>query len=698
MIFRFTLNNTIEGSHPITDPDGWKEINLTLERDNEYHSLVEMVELPLIFYRSSDLVDGGYDYIRNVEDTQGLDTELEILIECSDDNGETFETFFTGLLEIETIKDISDAEAYKLECNIVRTGFWSKFFSRKSQKVNLSASESIDGDSLTQILDINLPLPSQTMRENAEHHLERTVGALTFPAANNYLQMDWDKVILSEPETKFNYFINMFGTSVPFELYQIKRAGTYVFNIQVHSYIDVLGVPSSAGTVIEYYLKINNNSEESFTTANATYGAFTISKSVFIATKSLNVGDLVYVYGKSKTGNVGNAMTVVGLQTESDFTGIPSPATFFEIVADTVYPSSQTDAFLLRDASEAILSKIISRNNVMFSNYLGDETPTACAANYAIMKGLHVRGYSMFDKPMFMSFDEWWDGANPIFNLGLGYETIAGVDYIRIEHKGHFFNETPSLTFNFVDKITRTYDKDKIYKSIEIGYEKWSAESMSGVDDPQTKHTYNTRFKIVGKDQTILSKFFAASLGIEQTRRNRVEQGKDWRLDEDIMIIELSRDSSPFTPAFDESYSNISNLLNSSARYNLGLTVARNFERWKPFFNGCLQTYVDSSPCEAYKFASGEGNYLTETTGLEACNEGTLAENQDICVTEDHYFKPGHYEFDIDLSWDEYKTIRDNREKAILVSNTSSNHVTCFIDKMVWNHFDLKAKFNVWIK
>src|SRR5688572_18011614 len=204
MLFRFTLTNDIEGAHVISDPDGWKEIKLKLERDKEFHSLVEIVELPLIFYRSSDLVDGGYDYITNIEQTQGIDALIEILIEVSVDQGTTYETFFEGLLELETVKDISDAVFYKLECNIVRNDFWTKFMNRKSQQVNLNAEESLDGESLNEISDINIALPSQQMRSLLDGYLQTTPFGFQIWTSSQYVQLDVDTFTLSEIETKYN--------------------------------------------------------------------------------------------------------------------------------------------------------------------------------------------------------------------------------------------------------------------------------------------------------------------------------------------------------------------------------------------------------------------------------------------------------------------------------------------------------------
>jgi len=44
-----------------------------------------------------------------------------------------------------------------------------------------------------------------------------------------------------------------------------------------------------------------------------------------------------------------------------------------------------------------------------------------------------MRGYTLAEKPFFTSFNEWWKGCNPIFNLGLTYEFQSGSSTDPIE-------------------------------------------------------------------------------------------------------------------------------------------------------------------------------------------------------------------------------------------------------------------------
>jgi hypothetical protein len=302
---------------------------------------------------------------------------------------------------------------------------------------------------------------------------------------------------------------------------------------------------------------------------------------------------------------------------------------YFIMVADTVYPDTNTDAFMIDEAAESIVSKYIGRDNSFYSDYLD-----TCAGNFSIMRGLHVRGYMMADKPFAMSFDDWWEGANPILNLGLGYEEIGGIEFIRVEEKAYFYDTTKSLNLDYVSGIVKTYDRKKIIKSISVGYKKWSAESASGIDDPQAKLTFATLFEQIGEELRIESEFIAASLAIEQTRRNRVELGKDWRLDEEVIIINVTDDSTPILPETDNDFDSVTNLLNSDTRYNTMLSAKRNLLRWGNVLVGCLQSNLSST----LKFVRGEGNYdLTSDYGSACSALGVLTsavrEGDDLSVT-----------------------------------------------------------------
>lgn len=275
---------------------------------------------------------------------------------------------------------------------------------------------------------------------------------------------------------------------------------------------------------------------------------------------------------------------------------------------------------------------------------------------------------------------------------------------IRVEEREQVFLEEMSVLISNIEEISRKYDTDKIYNKISIGYNQWKSEDISGIDDPQTKHIYSDRFQKVGQEINVLSDFIAASLAIETTRRQTIEKSTDYKFDNDTFIIAINPDDvSPdsYVPELDENFSSVLNLLNSDTRYNIRISVARNFLRWRKWFNGCLQSYLSSF----FRFVSGEGNFDMITTidqspdCLGEDNEGQpLSEKQDIDVTDTIVHTPFYYEFEIDMEWETYKTIRENRRNAIGISLTDFGHVPLFIDQLDYQVMGGKAKVTGWTK
>lgn len=734
-LFRVTLNNTIAGPLVIDEPGGWDNAVLKLERNEEYHSLVEFYDQPLLFYGQNGSFNGGYDYIKAIEFSQGPDAQINIRVEVSEDDGVTYGVMYDGLLDITSIKE---QDFYKLESGLIRNDFWQKFINRKGIPVDLSSTTDLDGGTRAAISSYTLSMPSQTIRKNHLSHLDLPI---IFPEESNtqYLQIDMDIVEIDEIKDKFTLPNTTTTTPTkPTWLFAITEDGSYTFDIRIEAswiYYTTSGVAplclinqvqhqEYSSSKVLFYIQFNDDAAIALTdTPTSAVPAARADVFTYTATVSLKVGDIIRIYGNMQAtlGTAENiwiyGLTGTGTVKYPDYTFIgvglpcvvstsydnaitisaPSGATtptYFGITADTTYVDTTAEAFTIGNAAKSILSKYIGQDSVLKSSgYIESQ----CGGYYAIAKGLNVRGYTLSEKPFSLSFDDFWAGINPVLCLGLGYTTVSGVDKIEIEKRESFYNTTRIVNLDHVNLIERGYDTKKIFKSIEIGYEKWSAESSDGIDDPQTKHIYRTRFKTIGEDTKILSKFIAASLAIEQTRRNTKTLGKDWRLDEDTMMIALKL-SDTTHPELSENFSSVTNLNNYTTRYNIRLTPARLLMTWRKFLNGCLNWYATN---DDFVFSKGEGNYdMTSTIAASGVCPGdgvSLSEKQDIDggFGQDFMFIPIEYTFEHPLSFDDYKLIRDNRKNAIGVSRTNTGHVPCFIMSLEYHITHGKAKFTV---
>lgn len=742
MIFRFSLSHSVLGSLVISEPDGWIATKLKLERHEEYHSLIEYFEGDFVFYGDNGSENGGIDFIRQVENTYGPDAELAITIEIAPDNI-SYQTIFIGQLDLWNIEEMPDNKA---QIPIIRNDFWAKFINRYDTPVDIQASESVDVEPVDVFDSINLRLTSQTILKR--YYGEWSNGeTVLIDAADGYLQLTPNNITLDEIETAFNLGF-AWNPEIPVWWMEADEAGVYTFNFQLclsNSRVFAAGMapadPRDQFGVLfnisdnfwNFYFRLNSDTAQIFTQTNVLFVGTALSsgyaKFTFSTVLELKVGDIITVYGEEVV-NIATKLAIWGTEGsifkntgDTEDTAIDNVTSeeipsFFDVRADTVFPSNNAESFLLHDVAGQVIDRITSVDQAFYSELLGsDQTiyrqypADGCQWKYALAKGLQIRRYSLIEKPFFQSFKQWWEGANPIFNLGLSYETVAGDEVIRVEEKRHFYDDSEvSVNLDFVRDIVRKYDESRIFKTVKIGYKKWQSEDISGIDDPQTKKTYATILKKAGRELSLESDFIAASLAIETTRRKTREKSADYKFDNDTFIIainpipvdvspETSPDVTDYEPELDENFDNITNLLNSETRYNLRLTPARNFLRWLDWASAGLQAYLSS----AFKFSSGEGNYDMTSDMIndsDGCVENRLelSEKQDIEVSADPFHLALLYEITCPLEWGDYVLIRDNRKKAIGISQTNDNHVKFFIKDLEYEVVEGRVTIQAWSK
>jgi hypothetical protein len=372
-----------------------------------------------------------------------------------------------------------------------------------------------------------------------------------------------------------------------------------------------------------------------------------------------------------------------GVFPNSGYPGVGTPNSYFNITADTIFPNTTTEAFHNHDVGKAIVDRITTPD-IFYCPFMGHTSYTSIAYDeigdafrYMLMKGLHLKGNSLADKKFFHSFMEWFNNNNAILNLGVGYKTIDGATKIVVDKKEAFYDSSsPSITLYDV-KLTRKYDQDCIYKSFNVGYKTAKTDTIAAADDPG-KASYANVFERIGKEETQQSDYIAASILVEEARRQSIERTKDYKLDDNTFIIAIKPeevDDDTFTPELNENFSSISNLINSDTRYNIRLWPVWNFIRWLNVFAIPMDKYLTTF----FRFVSGEGNYAAQAEMDPASeslltNETVISQSQNIAVNiaRERGIRLHSHELyeavNVPLSWNEYKTIIANKEKAIGLS------------------------------
>jgi hypothetical protein len=706
--FRFTLSNTTLGNQVISEPEGWADIKINLDRDMNYHSLIETFDVPLTFYGSGGGIDGGYNFIKAAL-ANGIDEEVIITVDVRYDSADAYSNLFYGTVDLSTQKEI---DFRKIQCAIIRDAIWAKFINRKETPVNLLSTTDVDGNPITAITSGNINLPSQTIRtiyradmtawtaqekDDIFYNFSYLVNPL-MDAPPLYGSIDLPEVSSDEIEDRYTYFAEIAGDI--YESIRFKYKATVEIDIQLVlssvPYSSAVMAGDQANSAIK--LRIYKNWGDDGLTGEL----IAIATRTDLGTNGVS-GRTVFTYQGLVSFEAGESLTYFfdrTVYTSQDLYLVYNDFyenSYIDIKADTLDEDSTTDMVQIGEAALSILRQITCYDNVMVSPYLLESS--YCGYEFILMLGAHVRGWSMTDKQIALSFDKWWNGANPIMNLGLGYEDSGSPSNstIFIGPKGDFYDATESLQLYGVNNIEVEFDQELLTKLVEVGFQKWDVEADVGSDDPQTRKTYRTRYKSLGKELKLISSFYAASAGIEETRRHRKETGKDYRLDEEVFII-ATMNNAGLVEVFNGSPNGVTGLLNSETRYNIRLTPARMLQAWLNFLSGQL---YEAYPAEKFYYSRGEGNTEMEWDGDDLCAVGTLSENQDLPLEEEYLFQPIIYRFTHPLTWDEYTTIRDNRKKAVGINyydhDGVQQHVTLYVKKLAWHINRAVVEFEGWL-
>lgn len=686
------------GQQIVTNPAGWKDITLSLERHEEYHTLIEHFKGNFMWYGSA------FETLRTIRNSFGPSTVIGVRFEISFEEG-VWETLYTGTIRLIQMEELSVGDQeYKIVAPVIRDDFWSKFINQIKKPVDLLSTGAVGGGTVTVVPKTIVKMRSQLLlkqiradRDSATPFFGATYTGNTtkyfIPALSaNQLNDDVgeffgieDQVSNNLPTTDRLFFLKLNSRST----------GDWVFSNEMRMKITV-GAPQLFDTISADIFIVRRKIETGVLDIHTTvFLPYTVLTNVPYDSGWLNFGALQPSFNPTFTDCSAGDEFYFYIRVTSNLEAWGSTNRVHFDVASTnrlyaqtnsSFPDSSTDAFLIKDAADNILRKYTSNNSPLVSTKFSNATFN----RNAIFRGKHNRGYDFATKEISMSFDEWWKGADPMFNLCLGYTKVLGEDKIYIEDKAYAFNPTVIVNFPDCRNIVRRFDAERFINSVEIGYQKWSAESSSGIDDPQTKQTRNVQAATFGEDLKILSSFITAGLAIERSRRNKLEFGKDDRLDEDMMLVSVIPDGSNWQLEFAENFASITGILNSSARANLRHTVMRVFKRWRNLFNydGLL-----------YMFGRGEGNNLAQTRLRPTDYEATT--NPDELINErsnysstgsprlwyPYLVEVGNYE----MSWETYKLLNENKNNAVGISRGSTGFIPCYLLDLDYSVFKSKA-------
>lgn len=448
MRFRFTLSHEVLGSLEISEPDAWKSAVLKLERHEEFHSLIEYFDGSFIFYGDNGIVNGGINFIKEVELLDGVDATILIDIDVTFDDV-SFSNVFNGQFKL---ADLEEMPNNKMRLPIIRDDFWSKFISRLDTPVNLQSFLDLDDENVTVAEQVILELSSQKIKQiHSSNFIEGLfIDDNDTDYLDQYIQINPDNTILDEIEVKYT-LPNAVNSELPAWVFEMTYAGEYIFDLRIEASQSAIITPAdNLNGYVEMFIKINEDAPIQFVQTDfGGGGGHESTVFSYSATHNLNSGDIVRIYGLGILAITGAFRVYIWGQENSAIEGFalfaderPSGAiipTYFSIVAHTIFPQTRNEGFLVHDVAAAITDRTIGQTDTFYSELLGSQYTRArqylqdgCAWKYGIIKGLQLRQYNLTEKPFFQSFNQWWRGINPILNLSLSYETVQIPEIIDV--------------------------------------------------------------------------------------------------------------------------------------------------------------------------------------------------------------------------------------------------------------------------
>lgn len=783
MRLRYTFNNSIEGEHVATySPKGWQETEIVFKRHEKYDGIFKDYTIKADFFCGA-----GKEYLDNIYDTQGFESEVSILIEIDCDDSDNFQTLYEGEVMMKTYEKIQAAPEYT-RVNLTQAGISQTILNRLDVKVDLAATQTMDGTALTSfdfgLYEIELhskiitevgryefasealpdpgsppefiPIPAGWTLEGYDndeavsilydsgsedrtltHSFSQTIipevpiineiegysGSAsslqrdnTYPATDAQFQSDSLAIVgndgISEDVTIDGKL--KFGVRVDFDWitgnageYQVSASLIPKLYIQVGSTITLLETKPEVSGI---------NIIDALTSPVATISVieFTELTFEFSHNATVNEGDVIRVYLKFDSVRVAERPELIGQSYDVDMLMYclfnreysDTESSYIKITKLSEAPASTGQGAAIFETGAKISQVISDSTDAFRSNFFGrkNSQPYAydsngCGSFMAFMDGFGVRGFPIADRPLRMSMNQYFEGLNPIWNLGLGVYKDGSNYYLVVEPKEFFYTNETILTFSYVTNLLSRFEEKYIYNQVKIGYSEWEKEGTNGLDEYNSKREYALKIKKAGNSLDRISDFIAGAYALELTRRKNYVDflTEDTNFDNKIFPICLNRSvdgsgnpSMLNVPEKDENFSNIDNILSPETAYNLRIAPERNVRN---FFNVIGTSVIKmNATLKDIKFTYGEGNYKMQSQG-EICDPAlneTINGDSDLEIeipgSFDPIFTGDIDEFAIPFSFTQYQllnTVDDNgvpnQYKKIEYSTSNTDYYSGYI-------------------
>lgn len=651
---KYTLRNDVFRSQIIAEPIGYNDDEKEFKRSLKVHGVFTKLSNNLKFYKGSENLLGGYDYIVDVYNQQGINADILLIKEEQDPDDDTWQEAYRGFLDLSTLVTENNQASVKFN----ESGLNTSIKSRQSERLELGRLDTMDGDVLTELIPSKVALEGRNIFLVSQLQTDENAASplsIQHNGGQIYQARAIPQRILGESDDSVqgptDLFIDESGSSYD------PGSTTHMFyaisdrdkTLEITFDVDYTWTSNGGNTVRLDLVTYENGLDYDFK-------EFQTLQTVSTNNGEINVNTQIEVEllaGESLTLSTHSTSTTDVNYTWGTLDTLIEENSFFDASqADFILPFEALERMIhiIGNEEQALLSTFLGRTDVIRDSLIYTEDGEGSLTG--ITNGFYIRRIP--DKQLQTSYKDFEESFDGVWNSGYGIEKIGFKEFVRFEDKKYFYQKRVLITLpNQASKIKRTVAKDYFYSGLELGYKKGGGvyEEAMGLDEYNNKNTFTTIIQRITNIFSPLSTYRADSYGMEFARRKSVETNpvEDTRYDNDVWVMDLKRGStSTFEQRLwqDDFAAEPTGVFSPDTAQNLRFSpmnlLVRRFGWWvKAGLSKYKKSYV--------RFSSSTGNseLTTQLTGGEEYTENTKVQVLDL---ENPFLLPEIIEFEHEVT------------------------------------------------
>ena len=558
VIFRLTATN-VDSLVLLTEPIGWRDDDLELDRHKDYHGIFTN------FTNNLEFINEAKAYIERAYDIGGINANLILTKEILIDNGTDliFKTRYTAIADFSTMVKSQTKVVIKFNSNNLA----ELIKSHESDDFEIEIEKSIDGKTLEPLVLDRTEIKGRRILVTGES-ISRTsgvegIGFYTNVGSNgNNVTLITEIVSIGAP--RHQQVTDRYWKAFSADSNEVNSGNLLYTNATTPEPDNTISLAIDLNfeirfcdtwMVIEIYkLRYNSGLGEYYSIDKKT--VTTIDTSVTGVSSLVKVHNIKSTYETDVTWEDGIMVTFrFGGNFSLDLGGNGRPELInrFKINEVAHFDSSPNlEVIFNHDLSKRLLYIITGRNTAYYSKYFGRTElgykEDGDGGLIGVMCGLWARAFDRKSekyKSLTISLKDLIESNRAVFNTGIGIETVGLEERLREEDLRYFYqNEVAVRLPNQIKNVKRMVDNDLFFSGMTFGYDKaGDYEDSMGLDEPNTRTDYVTPIRKSTKKYQKTSKVRADEYGMEFARRKPQSTFplEDTKYDDSNWFLDLKR-------------------------------------------------------------------------------------------------------------------------------------------------------------